>query len=81
MATRTVALDSESYELLRRNKRADESFSDVVKRLAKPRRPITDFVGMWRGMSAKERAEMDRVYHAMREADRRRAELIRRAWD
>lgn len=80
MATRTVALDSESYELLRKNKRPEESFSDVVKRLAKPRRPLTDFVGMWKDMNAKERAEMDRVYQAMREADRRRAELLRKAW-
>ena len=80
MATRTVALDTESYELLRRNKRPDESFSDVVKRLAKPRRPLTDFAGIWKDMSPKERAEMDRIYGALREADRRRAELLRRAW-
>ena len=80
MATRTVALDSESYELLRRSKRSDESFSDVVKRLAKPRRPLTDFVGMWKDLSAKELAAMDQAYEDLREADRRRAELLRKAW-
>ncbi|NNN17878.1 MAG: type II toxin-antitoxin system VapC family toxin [Thermoplasmata archaeon] len=35
MATRTVALDGEAYELLRRSKKSAESFSEVVKRLAR----------------------------------------------
>lgn len=34
MPTRTISLDEEAYERLKAHKRADESFSDVVKRLA-----------------------------------------------
>ena len=80
MASKTVALDSEAYELLKRQKRADESFSDAVKRLARPRRPISDFAGMWGDLSAKERKELDRAYSGIRDADRRRTERIRQMW-
>ena len=80
MASQTVALDTEAYELLKRQKRAEESFSDAVKRLARPRRPITSFGGMWSDMSGKERKELDQLYSSLREADRRRVEKIRRLW-
>lgn len=33
MGTETIELDEEAYERLRAEKRADESFSDVVRRL------------------------------------------------
>jgi predicted CopG family antitoxin len=80
MASHSVALDADAYALLRRHKRGEESFSDVVKRLARPRRPLTEFVGMWKDLSARERAEMDHVYEAIRKADQRRSERIRKAW-
>jgi predicted CopG family antitoxin len=80
MSTKTVALDSEAYELLRRQKKANESFSDTVKRLARPRKPISSFAGMWSDMSKKEREDLDLTYSNLRAADRRRAEKIRRMW-
>ena len=80
MASKTVALDTEAYELLKRQKRSDESFSDAVKRLARPRRPVASFGGMWSDMSRKERRELDRTYADLRDADRRRAEKIRLSW-
>ena len=45
MPARTVALDEEAYDLLRRAKLKDETFSDAVKRLARPRRPLSDLPG------------------------------------
>lgn len=45
---KTVALDREAYELLRRQKREGESFSDVVKRLARPFVGLTDLAGAWK---------------------------------
>ena len=80
MATKTVALDGEAYDLLKRQKHADESFSDAVKRLARPRRPISDFGGMWSDLSEKERKSLDQTYADLREADRRRSEKIRQLW-
>ena len=80
MPSKTVALDNEAYELLKRQKKSEESFSDAVKRLARPRRPIASYGGMWSDMSGKERKELDQLYSDLREADRRRAEKIRRSW-
>jgi len=80
MATKTVALDAEAYELLKRQKKADESFSDAVRRLARPRRPLSSFAGIWKDMSSAERRELDRVYASLHEADRRHTERIRREW-
>jgi len=80
MATKTVALDAEAYELLKRQKKADESFSDAVRRLARPRRPLSSFAGIWKDMSSAERRELDRVYASLHEADRRHTEKIRREW-
>jgi len=51
METKTIALDVEAYEILRRHKRRGESFSDVVKRLAGSRRPLVDLAGLWKDMS------------------------------
>jgi predicted CopG family antitoxin len=46
MATHTVALDEEVYELLRRVRKPEESFSGAVKRLARPHRSLASFAGM-----------------------------------
>jgi predicted CopG family antitoxin len=78
MASRTVALDEEAYDLLKRSKKDAESFSDAVKRLARPRRPISSFGGMWGDMSGKEQSALERLYADLQEADRRRAGRIRR---
>ncbi|MFZ1023213.1 MAG: antitoxin VapB family protein [Thermoplasmata archaeon] len=80
MASKTVALDIEAYELLKGQKRAEESFSDAVKRLAHPRRPISSFTGVWSDMSTKERKKLDQIYSDLHKADQRRAEKIRRSW-
>lgn len=80
MATKTVALDTEAHELLKRHKRGDESSSDAVKRIARPSRSITSFGGMWSDMTRKARRELDRVYSELREGDRRRTESIGKTW-
>ncbi len=80
MATKTVALDEEAYDLLKRQKKGEESFSEAVKRLARPRRPITSFAGIWSDMSDAERKSIDKVYASQRKADRRREEKIRKMW-
>jgi predicted nucleic acid-binding protein/predicted CopG family antitoxin len=53
MEITSVALDREAYDLLRGQKRPGESFSQVVKRLAKNRRPLASFVGAWKDLPEK----------------------------
>ena len=48
MATKTLTITEDAYNLLVQNKLDDESFSMEIKRLLsfKPRRPLTDFLGV-----------------------------------
>ena len=79
MGTKTVALDEEAYAALRRAKKPDESFSDVVKRVVVPRRPISDFVGIWKDMPAADFAAFEdwRVRSRAADLDRQRR-LVRK---
>ncbi len=81
MVTKTVALDVEAYEMLKRQKRTDESFSDAVKRLARPRIQLSAFAGVWKDLTPQERRELDLVYAELRAADERRSEKLRRRWN
>ncbi len=80
MEVKTVALDREAYDLLKKRKRKDESFSEVVKRLAKTSRPISEYAGMWRKhMSDKDIEEIGEAIRRGREGDKARmAKLIKR---
>jgi predicted CopG family antitoxin len=80
MGARTVALDEEAYDLLKRAKQKDETFSEAVKRLVRPRRPLSEFAGRWSGMKPTDRAALSEIYRASRKADERRSERIRRSW-
>lgn len=74
MVVKTVALDEEAYGLLRTRKRPEETFSDVVKRIARPQRPLTDFIGIWSSDDPKDRARLDELRARLRVE--RRAPLI-----
>jgi predicted CopG family antitoxin len=68
MSAKTVALDPEAYEMLRRNRRSGETFSDAVKRLAGRRRSILDFAGMWKDIPD---ADLERFRSFLGEGRRR----------
>lgn len=74
--TKTIALDLEAYELLRRQKRGGESFSEAVKRLTRKRRSILDFAGAWKDMPKKDLEEIRAFLRRGRELDRRRMEEL-----
>lgn len=79
MDVKTVALDRDAYELLRRRKRKGESFSDVVKRIAGTRRPITDLAGLWSRMPEAEFQKIADAIRRGRELDlERQKELLKR---
>lgn len=80
MASHTVALDSEAYTALKSLKRADESFSALVKRLARPWKPVGPTIASFQPKTAKDRRDMDGLYRQIADANRRRDEKIRRLW-
>lgn len=51
MLTRVISLSEEAYEALKKLKRNDESFSDVIMRLIRglEARSLIDFAGKWVG--------------------------------
>jgi len=80
METKTVALDKEAYELLSEQKSRDESFSDVVKRLARRRRPLSDFIGIWGKMPKGDLKKIEEAVQRGRELDRKRAADLMKRW-
>jgi predicted CopG family antitoxin len=80
METKTIALDREAYDLLRRQKRKGESFSDAVKRIAREGRPLSDFSGAWKKhLSGRDIRAIEAAIRRGREADRdRTGKLIAR---
>jgi len=76
MATKPVALDTEAYDILKRQKKPGESFSEVIKRVMVPRRPLTDFIGIWKDMPEAEFREIDVFIRQGRELDRKRMKRL-----
>ena len=75
MSAKTVALDPEAYEMLRRQRRSGETFSDAVKRLSGRRRSILDFAGIWKDIPNEDLA---RIRTFLKEGRRRDLERIER---
>ncbi len=80
METKTIALDKEAYQLLAEKKGKDESFSDVVKRIAGIHRPLTDFVGIWGKVSKEDLKKIEEAIQKGRELDRKRAVELMKRW-
>ena len=47
MGVKTLTITEEAYELLAREKKGKESFSEVIKRLARERGELKDSFGVW----------------------------------
>ncbi|OGS45943.1 MAG: hypothetical protein A3K66_05715 [Euryarchaeota archaeon RBG_16_67_27] len=48
MSVKTVTLSQDAYEALAALKQGGESFSDVVRRLARRNRSLLEFAGAWK---------------------------------
>ena len=80
METKTIALDLEAYEALRKHKRKGESFSDVVRRIAGRARPITELAGLWKDMPPQDLEKVRAFLRTGRELDRERLERLLKRW-
>ena len=67
MATKTLTIMEDAYELLKRQKRKDESFSEVIRRELGKKRNIMEFAGAWSHLSEKQFKEMENVIKKGRE--------------
>jgi predicted CopG family antitoxin len=63
MPSKTMSVSEDAYDLLDKMKLKDESFSEVIRRLAK-RRSIADCAGLWVDVSNE---EMDAYLRVVRE--------------
>jgi len=54
---KTITVTEEAYKMLAREKKEDESFSEVIKRLTKDRGRLSDSLGAWK-MTDKEAQEI-----------------------
>ena len=78
MTTKTVALDTEAYELLVRSKRPGETFSEVVRRKLRPPSRISDLAGSLGDLPVQLWTEIARERDAHRRNDQQRQKRLER---
>ena len=61
MGTKTITIMNDVYELLARNKRKDESFSEELRRIVPKKGNIMECAGLWADMSDKEAEDMKKT--------------------
>lgn len=60
--TKNIAIADDVYEILAKEKREGESFSDVIRRLGKRRRSLLEFAGAWADIPDDEFREMEAAW-------------------
>lgn len=68
MASKTLSVTTDVYDLLSREKFLHESFSEVIRRLVKTRGKLSDCAGLWADMSDKEELELLNAIKELRES-------------
>ena len=66
MGTKTITIMDDVYELLARNKRKDESFSDELRRIVPKKGNIMECAGLWADMGDKEAEDMKKAIKQLR---------------
>lgn len=66
MATKTLTIMEDAYELLKRHKMKGESFTDVIKREFTKKRSIGELAGAWSDLDKKELEEIKENIKDMR---------------
>ncbi|MFH1073444.1 MAG: antitoxin VapB family protein [Nanoarchaeota archaeon] len=76
MGTKVISIMDDAYELLRKNKKPNESFSEVIRRVVPKKRNIMEFAGAWADMTD---AEADRMMRNIAEVNEKLTkEIIRK---
>ncbi|MFH1590937.1 MAG: antitoxin VapB family protein [archaeon] len=69
MTTKTITIMEDAYELLRRAKLPNESFSDTIRREVRPKKNILSFCG---ALSKEEGTDLKTAIEENRKLNRRR---------
>ena len=72
MGTKTIRLDFEAYDLLKKLKTPGETLSEVVKRIAPTSRPLSSYAGIWKEMSRSDLRKIERAVERGRQLDHER---------
>jgi predicted CopG family antitoxin len=70
MGTKTISIKDEAYEVLLHEKAGNESFSDVILRIAKKSGKVADCFGTWKMSDKEEEAvwvELSKGWHLVQE--------------
>ena len=66
MGTKTISIMDDTYNILLRKKRKDESFSDVIRRITSVKRDVMDFAGVWKDISDKDINKIKKLIEDLR---------------
>lgn len=73
MGVKTLTITEEAYELLSREKKGKESFSEVIKRLARERGELKDSFGAWTMTDQEE----ERIFFGLKKNWKKTTQAIR----
>ena len=76
MATKTISIMDDVYELLIRKKRRQESFSELIRRILTRKNDLMDFAGSW-NISEKDGQKMKEDINKLRKNSTK--EMLRNA--
>ncbi len=60
MASKTISVTEEVYDMLKKEKLPDESFSETLTRLVRDSGKISDFAGAWADLTEEEFASIEK---------------------
>jgi len=70
MTTKTISIMDDVYETLVQNKRKNESFSEVIRRIMAKDNDITPFFGLWGDFSVEEMKDISDTLETIRNKKR-----------
>jgi len=67
MATKTITIMEDAYELLKAEKTEKESFSDVIRKVIPKKKSIWDFAGAWSDVPDEKIEELHETIRKLRQ--------------
>jgi len=68
MATKTITIMEDAYELLKRRKGPDESFTEVIRKMDAGKGRLSDYAGAWKDMTDEEEKAMWKHIRSIKES-------------